>query len=201
MLTHPVRSLFFEDQIIAGPRGKPMKTKRSNFKQDSIALLRQLPSEWAIAFLLGALPLWLFSHTQKDVDEIVQGLLAIGPLIEYSAYLIAPYGLVFLIKYGVRFRSEKNMWIFEFTHKVIAEVGTGFLTITRTGLGAVFGTLLIGLSSEIITISTQQIASLLVMIFSLTLANCAFALGKDTLIEHTIRPVSSNPLKFHPKLK
>jgi len=178
-----------------------MEKKSSNFKKDTLALLRQLPSEWAIAFLLGALPLWAFSHTQKDVDDIVQGLLAIGPLIEYSAYLIAPYGLVFLIKYGVRFRSERNIWIFEFIHKVIAEIGTGFLTITRTGLGVVFGTLLIGLSSDIITISTQQIASLLVMIFSLTLANCAFALGKDTLIEHTNRPARSNPLRFDPKLK
>ncbi|MFJ2458806.1 hypothetical protein ACIOVC_09710 [Pseudomonas neuropathica] len=178
-----------------------MEKKSSNFKKDTIALLRNLPSEWAIAILLGALPLWLFSHTQKDVDDIVQGLLAIGPLIDYSAYLIAPYGLVFLIKYGIRFRSDKSLWIFEFIHKVIAEIGTGFLTITRTGLGAVFGILMIGLSSNIITISTQQIMSLLVMIFSLTIANCALALGKDTLIEHTNRAISRNSIKFDPRLK
>ncbi|MDT8907016.1 hypothetical protein [Pseudomonas prosekii] len=178
-----------------------MERKPSNFKKDTIALIRKLPSEWAIAFLLGTVPLWLFSSTQKDVDDIVQGLLAIGPLIEYSTYLMAPYAIVFFIKYGIRFSSDKSIWMFDFIHKIIAEIGTGFLTITRTGLGAVFGVLSLGLATNIITVSSQQILSLSVMIFSLTLANCALAFGRDTLIEHTSRRPNNNPIKFGPMLK
>lgn len=178
-----------------------MNKKTSNFKRDTIALMSKLPSEWVLALLLGTLPVVFFSSTQKDVDDIVQGLLAIGPLIDYSAYLLAPYALVFIIKYGIRFSSDKSIGIFNFIHKIIAETGTGFLTITRTGLGAVFGVLALGLTTDIITISSQQFISSLVMILSLTLANCALALGKDTLIEHTNRPSMKNPIKLSPKLK
>ncbi|WP_434580213.1 hypothetical protein J3P95_18095 [Pseudomonas sp. Z5-35] len=178
-----------------------MKKKPNNFKKDTLALISKIPSEWAIAFLLGTVPLWFFSSTQKDVEDIIQGLLAIGPLIEYSAYLIAPYALVFIIKYGIRFSSEKSIWIFDFVHSIIAEVGTGFLTITRTGLGAIFGILSLGLATHIVTVTPQQILSLSVMIFTLTVVNCALALGRDTLIEHTSRPSNNNPIKFGPELK
>ena len=178
-----------------------MNKKPSNFKKEMVALISQLPSEWLLAFLLGTLPTWIFSSTEKDVDEIVQGLLAIGPLIQYSAYLIALYVLAFIIKHGIRFSSDKSKGIFNFFHKVITEIGTGFLTITRTGLGAALGVLVLGLTTDIITINDQQIISLSAMILSLTIANCALALGKDTLIEHTNRPSIKNPIKLSPKLK
>lgn len=178
-----------------------MNKKPSSFKKDTVALISKLPSEWVLAFLLGTLPILLFSSTQKDVDDIVQGLLAIGPLIEYSAYLAGPYAFVFLIKYLIRFSSDKSIETFNFIHKIIAEIGTGFLTITRTGLGAVFGVLVLGLITEIISINNKQLLSMTVMILSLTLANCALALGKDTLIEHTNRPSLKNAIKLSPKLK
>ncbi|KAB0568935.1 hypothetical protein [Pseudomonas palleroniana] len=178
-----------------------MNKKPSNFKRDTIALIRKLPSEFILASLLGTVPTVLFSSTEKDVNEIVEGLLAIGPLIQYSTYLIAPYVLAFIIKHGIRFSSDKSIDTFNFIHKNIAEVGTGLLTITRTGLGAALGVLVLGLTTDIITINSQQIATLIVMILSLTLANCALALGKDTLIEQTTRSHIKNPIKLSPKLK
>lgn len=202
MLAHPSGSFLFKISIHrVSLRKIPMNKKPSNFKKEMVALISQLPSEWLLAFLLGTLPTWIFSSTEKDVDEIVQGLLAIGPLIQYSAYLIALYVLAFIIKHGIRFSSDKSKGIFNFFHKVIAEIGTGFLTITRTGLGAALGVLVLGLTTDIITINDQQIISLSAMILSLTIANCALALGKDTLIEHTNRPSIKNPIKLSPKLK
>jgi hypothetical protein len=178
-----------------------MNKKANNFKKEMTALISKLPSEWLFAFLLGTLPTLLFSSNEKDVDDIVQGLLASGPLIQYSAYLIAPYALAFFIKYAIRFSSDKSRGIFNFIHKIIIEIGTGFLTITRTGLGAVFGVLALGLTTNIITVNNQQIISLTAMIFSLSIANCALALGKDTLIEHTNRLPINNPIRLSPKLK
>lgn len=178
-----------------------MNKKKSNFRKEMVALISKLPSEWLLAFLLGTLPTLLFSSTEKDVDNMVQGLLAIGPLIQYSAYLIGPYALAFLIKYGIWFSSDKSRGIFSFAHKIILEIGTGFLTITRTGLGAIFGVLVLGLTTNIITVNNKQIISLSGMILSLTIANCALALGKDTLIERTNRPSTNNPIKLSPKLK
>ncbi|MBD8091745.1 hypothetical protein IFT48_17270 [Pseudomonas fluorescens] len=202
MLAHPSGSFLLKISTHHVPsRTLPMNKKPSNFKRDSIALMSKLPSEWVLAFLLGTLPILFFSSTQKDVDDIVQGLLAIGPLIKYSAYLVGPYAFVFLVKHGIRFGSDKSIDAFNFIHKIIAEIGTGFLTITRTGLGAVFGVLALGLTTDIITVNNQQIISLGIMILSLTLTNCALALGKDTLIERTNRPPVKNPIKLSPKLK
>lgn len=202
MLTHPSGSFLFTKSFHRAPSGiLPMNKKPSNFKRDTIALTSKFPSEFILASLLGTLPTVFFSSTEKDVNEIVQGLLAIGPLIQYSAYLIAPYALVFIIKYGIRFSSDKSIDTFNFIHKNIAEVGAGFLTITRTGLGATLGVLVLGLTTDIITINSQQIMTLSVMILSLTLTNCALALGKDTLIEQTTRPYIKNPIKFSLRLK
>jgi hypothetical protein len=202
MLVHPSGSLLLKLSIHRVPsRNMPMNKKPSNFKKDTIALISKLPSEWVLAFLLGTLPILFFSSTQKDVDDIVQGLLAIGPLIEYSTYLTGLYAFVFLVKHGIRFSSDKSIDTFNFIHKIIAEIGTGFLTITRTGLGAILGVLVLGLTTDIITINKYQLTSMTVMILSLTLANCALALGKDTLIEHTNRPSIKNPIKLSPKLK
>ena len=178
-----------------------MNQKNSSFKKDTIELISKSPSEWFLAFLLGTVPTVIFSSTEKDVDEIVQGLLAIGPLIQYSAYLVAPYALVFIIKHGIRFNSDRSRGIFNFIHKNIAEVGTGFLTITRTGLGAVIGVLALGLTTKIITVNNQQAISLIAMTVSLTVINCGLALAKDRLIENTNRPYIKNPLKLSPKLK
>ena len=98
MLTHPSGSFLFTKSFHRAPSGiLPMNKKPSNFKRDTIALISKFPSEFILASLLGTLPTVFFSSTEKDVNEIVQGLLAIGPLIQYSAYLIAPYALVFII--------------------------------------------------------------------------------------------------------
>ena len=178
-----------------------MNKKPNNLKQKTAILASTLLSEWILAFLLGTLPIIIFSSTKKDIDDITQGLLAIGSVVEYSAYLVAPYVLAFIIKHGIRFSSDKSKNTFDFIHKIIYEVGTGFLTITRTGLGVAFGILVLWLATDIVTVSTKQIAFLFTVIFSLTIVNCAFAFGKDILIEHTNKPSTKNPIKLSPKLK
>ncbi|WP_419735703.1 hypothetical protein [Pseudomonas sp. COR18] len=171
-----------------------MGKRASNFKGDTLKLISKLPAEWGFAFLLGTLPIWVFSKTSKDFEEMVSGLLAIGPLIEYFGWMLIPYGLLFVFKYVMRFGSDWGTQVFGFFHKLIAEVGTGLLTITRTGLGAAAG--IFFLSDEVVTLTQDQMVRLCWMIGVLTLANCALAMLKDEMIEKTSRPTYKNPIKL-----
>ncbi|MNJ44255.1 hypothetical protein D3C77_392990 [compost metagenome] len=176
-----------------------MGKKANNFKDEAIKLISKLPTEWSCAFMLGTLPILLFSRTSQGLDEMVAGLLAIGPLISYFGWMLVPYALVFSIKYCVRFSSDRSKSSFNFIHKVIAEVGTGFLTILRTGLGVAFGILL--LSDEVVAPTNGQYAMLYWMILMLSFFNCALALGKDEIIEKTDRPTYRNPIKLQVRKK
>jgi hypothetical protein len=175
--------------------GLNMGKRANNFKNDSIKLISKIPAEWTFAILLGTLPILLFSRNSKGLDDMVSGLLAIGPLIYYFGWMLAPYALLFFIKYCVRFSSDRSRYSFNFIHNIITEVGTGFLTITRTGLGVAFGILL--LPSEITAPTKDQYMLLYWMIFVLSFFNCAMALGKDELIQKTDRPTYRNPIKLN----
>ncbi|UQS92428.1 hypothetical protein [Pseudomonas chlororaphis] len=182
---------------IANPQGADMGKRASNFKEDTLKLISKLPTELSLAALLGTLPIYLFSHNSKSLDEMVSGLLAIGPLIDYFGWMLVPYASLLIIKYGVRFSSDRSKNSFNFIHKIIAEAGTGFQTILRTGVGVTIGILI--LPKAITTPTPAQYAMLYWMIVIVSIFSCAISFLKDEIIQRTERPTYRNPLKLDVK--
>ncbi|ATB67135.1 hypothetical protein [Pseudomonas mosselii] len=177
-----------------------MGKRSTNFKEDTLKLIKQFPTELSLAVLLGALPLYLFSKSSEKLDEMVSGLLAIGPIIDYYAWMLAPYALLIIMKYLVRFGSERGKLIFNFIHKIVAEAGTGFQTILRTGSGVAIGALL--LPETVITPTNDQYSMLYWMAVMPLIFSCAISMFKDEVMQRTERRAYKNTLKLdvkHPK--
>lgn len=171
-----------------------MSKKAKNFKGDSLKLISKLPTELSLAGLLGTLPLYLYSNSKQSLDEMVSGLLAIGQLIDYFGWMLAPYALLLILKYWIRFGSDRIKHTFNFLHKVISEAGTGFQTILRTGAGAAIGVLL--LPEEITTPTSAQYATLYWIIVMTIILSCAISFFKDEVMSRTERQHYKNPLRL-----
>ncbi|MEE1889515.1 hypothetical protein [Pseudomonas carassii] len=192
MLAHPTGSPFYF--YMTAPQGTGMGKKIQKFKEDSFDLIREIPTEFALAFLLGTLPILLFSKSSKALDEMVSGLLAIGPLIDYYGWMMLPYLVLIGIKYGFRFRTERGATTFNFTHKVVTEAGTGFQTILRTGCGVAIGIAL--LSTEITHATTANYWMLFWMAIALLIVTSAISMFRNRVLQTTDRPTYRNPLKL-----
>lgn len=171
-----------------------MGKRANNFKKDSLKLISKLPTELSLSCLLGTIPIYLYSNSKQSLDEMVSGLLAIGPLIDYFGWLLVPYASLLILKYCIRFSSDRSKHTFDFLHKIMSEAGTGFQTILRTGAGAAIGVLL--LPEEITTPTSGQYAVLYWMIVMTTIFSCAISFFKDEVISRTERKTYKNPLKL-----
>lgn len=169
-------------------------------KLETAELFGKLKTEIPLALLLGTFPLLLFSYIKRDVDEILGGLLAIGPLVFYSVFLLAPYALVLIIKHTIRLSFDSTKEKLNYIHSVFDEVGLGFLTITRTALGAIIGLLILLHFSDIISGTPKQIANTYVNVAFLTTFNCLGALIKDWANKGINRPLEPNPIRLGKKL-
>lgn len=174
-----------------------MGKRAKNFKEDTLKLISQLPTELALAALLGAIPIWWYSKSAQTLDEMASGLLAIGPLIDYYAWMMLPYLVVLGIKLCFRFRSDRGTNTFNFIHKVIAEAGTGFQTILRTGSGVAIG--ILALPKDIVSPTTAQYWMLYGMTTSILIVNCAISMSKSEVMKRIDRPTYKNSLKLNIK--
>ncbi|MHA6160950.1 hypothetical protein ACX3X6_08610 [Pseudomonas sichuanensis] len=171
-----------------------MGKRTKNFKEEALKFIQQLPTELSLAALLGALPIYLFSKSSEMLDEMVSGLLAIGPLIDYYAWMLAPYALLIIIKYLVRFGSDRGKLTFNFIHKIVADAGTGFQTILRTGAGVAIGVLL--LPEAVTNPTTRQYSMLYWMAVMPLMFSCAISLFRNEVMQRTERQAYKNNLKL-----
>lgn len=177
-----------------------VKKNLRKLKLETAELFGKLKTEIPLALLLGTFPLLLFSYFKRDIDEILGGLLAIGPLVYYSVFLLAPYALVLIIKHTIRLSFDSTREKLNYIHLIVDEVGLGFLTITRTALGAIIGILILLHFSDIISGTPKQIANTYVNVAFLTIFNCLGALIKDWANKGINRPLERNPIRLGKKL-
>ena len=157
--------------------------------------------EFVIATLLGSLPVAIYATNAKALDSITGGLLASGELINHAGYLIYLYVAATALRYGMRFTSEGIQEKFVAFHNLTTEIGTSFITIIRTGLGAMIGVLVIALSTDIITLTSSDYAGLLGYIFIVLVVSTALAVLHEVLAKASKRTLYNNPLRFHNRLK
>ncbi|PVZ43917.1 hypothetical protein [Pseudomonas sp. CC120222-01a] len=174
-----------------------MGKRTKNFKEDTLKLIQQLPTELSLAVLLGTFPIYLFSKSSEMLDEMVSGLLAIGPLIDYYAWMLAPYALLLIIKYLVRFGSDRGKLAFNFIHRIIADAGTGFQTILRTGAGVAIGVLL--LPEAVTKPTTKQYSMLYWMAVMPLIFSCTMSMFRNEVMQRTEHKAYKNPLKLNIK--
>ncbi|ORL62373.1 hypothetical protein [Pseudomonas putida] len=170
-------------------------------KKDTAEFFSKLKVELPLALLLGTGPMLIFCSTERDVDEMLSGLLAIGPLIKYSVILTLPYFLIQLIKYGIRFSYDSSRAKLDYIHNIINEVGPGFLTISRTALGAVLGIIILLHTTHIITASTKLLVSMYGNALFFLAFNCAHAMLKDRATLNVNPRREKNPIQLPKKLK
>ena len=174
-----------------------MDKKFNKFKEDFLEFIKILPTEFVLSIFLGAFPIWLYSKNQDSLDEMVSGLLAIGQLIDYFGWMLIPYAVVLLIKGLFRFRSDQGKYTFNFLHKILSEVGTGFQTILRTGAGVAIG--ILALPEEVIRPTPAQHAMLCLMVFITIMSSSLITLFKEEVIRRTERQPYKNDLKLNVK--
>jgi len=170
-------------------------------KSEFFEYISKLKTEIPLAILLGAAPIVVFSRKESDVDEILGGLLAGDQLIKYYFYLFFPYALVLLIKLGIRLSFDSSREKFEYIHSLISEVGTGFLTISRTGVGAAMGCLYLVHTSQIITATPGVILRTYTGAISLLALNCMIVFAKDRATKKIYPQRAPNPYKIDRSLK
>ncbi|WEJ70320.1 hypothetical protein [Pseudomonas sp. PSE14] len=115
-----------------------LTVKRSRLRELVARCLREL----CVSFVVGGLPLLLQSRNPKQVDEAVNALLAPEFLMSYYLYLVIAFGFISIVYLYLRSASEEAQHWITATHKFMTEVGCGFLTAIRMGLGATIGFLI-----------------------------------------------------------
>jgi hypothetical protein len=175
--------------------------KQSNFKSEVKKFAKKISSEIIIATLLGTLPVTIYSVNAKSLDDTVGGLLAIGNLINYAGYLTVVFILATGLRYIFRFSSESAQRNLVAFHRITAELGTCFLTVIRTGLGAMIGILIIAFSTNVITLSPGEYISLTGSIFCVLLVSTSLAVGHELLSKTSKTQQADNPLKFDSNIK
>ncbi|QYX49419.1 hypothetical protein K3F43_07925 [Pseudomonas tussilaginis] len=179
-------------------------TVRKNLNKTKIEcyeFLSKLKTEIPLPILQGSLPVIIFSRKESDVDAILGGLLAGDQLIKYSFYLLIPYAIVLLVKWGIRLSFDSSREKFEYLHLLISEVGTGFLTISRTGLGATIGCLYLVHTTQIITASPREILGAYIGVISLLHVNCMVVFLKDRAMKSINHKSPPNPYRLDKNLR
>lgn len=157
--------------------------------------------ELVIAILLGSLPVVFYATNPQALDSITGGLLASGELIKHAGYLIYLYIAATALRYGMRFTSEGIQEKFVAFHNLTTEIGTSFITIIRTGLGAMIGIFAVALSTDIITLTRSDYAGLLGYIFIVLTVSTALSVLHEVLAKASKKTLYKNPLRFDSRLK
>ncbi|MGW8462999.1 hypothetical protein [Pseudomonas sp. CLCA07] len=169
---------------------------KSNSRNESGAFLKRFKTELIVGFILGAIPLLIHSTSQAELQAILQSLLASAPIISHGFCLLTIYIAVCIHKKIHRLKSDRMRERFEVIYKVTAEVGTSFLTLLRTGLGAIVGFLMIAPFMEDVPISLNHWLTTLMLCLITLLFSASVSLLHDFLMT---RPTRSHP-KNHIRL-
>lgn len=170
-------------------------------KAEFTELFLKSKTELPLAVLLGALPVWLFSFSEEQAVELLGELLASEQLIKYSMFLAIPYALALGIKTFIRFSFDSSRERFRYIYSIVNETGTGFLTLTRTALGATIGVVVLYHTTDILSGSAKHVTAAYFNIISLTVINCLFALVNDWVTAQADRKHSQNPIQLPRRLR
>lgn len=174
--------------------------RKNNFKIELKSFLHQIPYEICIAFLLAALPVYIYSANAAVVNENVKGLLATETLIKHSALLIGIYALATGVRVAIRFQSDNAQRRLISFHKLTTEIGTSFLTIIRTGLGTMIGVLALALTTNFFVLSLADYAGLITSIFFVCLVSTSLAVFHESLANTYNVRKTKNSLILDPRL-
>ncbi|QAY84340.1 hypothetical protein CUN61_10205 [Pseudomonas arsenicoxydans] len=164
---------------------------KSNSRKDSGVFLRRFKTELIVGFILGAVPLLINSTNQAELQAILQSLLASAPILNHAGCLLTIYVAVCIHKKIHRLKSDRMRDRFEMIYKVTAEVGTSFLTLLRTGLGAIVGFLMIAPFMDEAPISLNHWLS--------TALYCAMTLVFSASVSLLHDFLMTRPTRSHPK--
>jgi len=172
----------------------------SNFKKELPCFTFKFLTELVICSLIGATPVYFNSSSNQELEETVQGLLAITQLMNHAFYLLIPYTIICLYKIFYNRKTESGAKRFNYIHKIATEVGTNFLGIIRAGFGAIFGYFLVSAFTEVGAQSPEELLSS--AIYSLfTLILCAGLSLFHDLLSPPLGNRYKNHLKFDRNLK
>lgn len=144
---------------------------QKNSYTDVGRFLRRFKTELIVGFLLGTIPLLLHSTRPSELHSMFQSLLASTQVIDHAVCLLMVYSVVCLHKKLYRLKTDRMRDRFEAIYQVTAEVGTSFLTLLRTGLGAIVGFLVIAPFVEIEPIALSQwLANVVLGVMTLVLS-------------------------------
>lgn len=112
-------------------------------EQRPIGMIRRQLRELSVAFVLGGVPVLLNAEPSEQFKDLVATLLA-GPFfLNYYAFLFAALMIAACVQFKFRFNSNRyQAWLMDF-HRFMVDVGAGFLTAARTGLGVMLGFLIV----------------------------------------------------------
>jgi hypothetical protein len=173
-----------------------MTKHKDGFASAFIIIAKKIRYEFFISVILGAIPVIIYTRNPKELDDIVSGLLAIGSIIDYAGFLLIPYCIATAIRFGMRFISENAQKKLVTIHKMMTEVGTSFLTILRTGGGAMIGVLCLGLFTSIITLTKGDYIMLTVSVTCVLIACTCMAFLHEFLAKASRTSQYDNPIKL-----
>ena len=109
-----------------------------NLKKELPEFLRKIKNELFTGVALGTIPVLLYSNSPRDLKRITESLLAADHLIDYAFYLLLIHiAISFIITR--HFKTDSAIARINYLYKASTEPGGCFLTIIRTGLGAIVG--------------------------------------------------------------
>lgn len=172
------------------------KALQRDLPADSGRFLRRFRTELIVGFLLGTLPLLLHSTRSSELHTMFQSLLASTPIIDHAICLLMAYSLVCLHKKLYRLKTDRMRERFEALYQVTAEVGTSFLTLLRTGLGAIVGFLIVAPFMEVEPIALKQwLANVALGVMTLVLWAWVSMLH-DFLMPQPVRSQAKNHIRL-----
>ncbi|RMT99166.1 hypothetical protein ALP37_04204 [Pseudomonas amygdali pv. sesami] len=202
-LRQPSQHLFshYKHLRLTSPFRRIMRKRTNNLKTESIAYVKKLPTELIVGFLLGTIPILEYSSTEKEIDDAFSMLLAPEALIKHYFTLLIPYLLVCALKFALRFRSDAAVESFRFIYKIFAEVGASFLTMLRTGLGALIGFYAVVLFKNTVQLLPNQHLDVIGYIIMTLMFSGALSILHDFLAAAGKNIDNKNPIKLGSRLK
>ena len=118
------------------------KNWKRNFEKEAPIFKRIAGRELIIALLLGAVPVFFNSETSYEFQKIVESLLASENLIKHASFLLM-LNLFISALLTRHFKTDSAKKKLNYMHEISSEIGSTFLAILRTGLGAILGFLFV----------------------------------------------------------
>lgn len=144
-------------------------------------MLRRSLMEIVISFLLGTVPVLAHSESAKALKEMLDVLLASEFFIYYFASLFLAFMVAAVIQYFWRFGNERLQAGLIALHNLLGNVGAGFISVIRTGAGALMGFLIVWHSLEPESLTIRNVAENVFILVSLIFFSAALSLGEEAL--------------------